>query len=125
MNDESIIFIASDHGNSMPDFSYIIQSDDAEIERTMGTLFLIISNNANINWKSIEINEQRMITPYDIHSSLLDILDVIEIYNIHSEKGMPLDQEIDGLIRNCEFYYPDFYKDGKIREGCICVNYNK
>ena len=123
--DESIMFIASDHGNSMPDFNYIIQSDDAEIERTMGSLFLIINNKARINWKSIEINEQRMITPYDIHSTLLDIINVFEMENYHSEKGLPLDQEIDGLERNCEFYYPDFYKDNKIREGCICLNYNK
>ena len=125
MIDESIIFIGSDHGNSMPDFNYIIQSDDAEIERTMGTLFLIISNDGKVNWKELEINEQRMITPYDIHSTLLDIINVFEIDNIHNEKGLPLDQEIDGLIRNCEFYYPDFYKDNKIREGCVCINYNK
>jgi len=125
-DDESIIIFLSDHGNAMPDINYLLKSQDAEYERFLGTLFFFLPDNFNkLNFTALKINEQRLITPYDIRATLLDFVYVNDDKNIHSKKGQPLDVEVNGLKRNCASYYPDFYKDGKIDYACRCFNFTK
>ena len=126
-DDESIILFLSDHGNAMPDINYLLKSEDAEFERTLGTLFIFLPEKFDkLNVTAIKINEQRLITPYDIRASLLDFVYVNDNGNVHSKKGQPIDVEINGLKRKCSSYYPDFYKDGKIDLfSCRCVNFTK
>ena len=106
---KSIIFIVSDHGNAMPDFSYIFKMDDSEYERVLGSLFLILPRNSSnlYNSTALEINEQRFITPYDIHSTFLDIIYFNESNNDYNKFGQALDIEINGRIRNY-MVYSDF-----------------
>ena len=108
-NKKSIIFLVSDHGNAMPDFSYIFRMDDSEIERVLGSLFIILPRNSSnlYNETALDINEQRFITPYDIHSTLLDVIKFNETNNEFSNLGQSLDKEINGMKRNC-WAYQDF-----------------
>ena len=113
---KSIIFLVSDHGNAMPDFSYIFKMDDSEYERVLGSLFLILPKNSSnlYNSTALEINEQRFITPYDIHSTFLDILYFNESNNEYNKFGQALDIEINGRIRNYMAYSDFIYLSEKV-----------
>ena len=62
-----------------------------------------------------------MITTYDIHDTLLDMINVnkYDYKNIALNRGQSLFLKINGKERNCEKY------DGEItKEFCFCHNYN-
>ena len=122
LNEKNIIFLASDHGNGMPNIHFFLNSEDAYYERTLGTLFLIISDNSNYNKTAIQINEQRLITPYDIHNSLINIINLPKNYTTQ-DKGIPLWEEIDGMKRSCQTYSEDFIKGAlmTLEQGCHCI----
>lgn len=102
----------------MPDLSYIFRMDDSDLERVLGSLFIILPRNSNniYNETALEINEQRLITPYDIHTTLLNIIKFNETNNEFVNLGQPLDKEINGMKRNC-WAYQDF---SFIRKENLC-----
>jgi hypothetical protein len=73
------------------------------------------------NKTAIFINQQRFITPYDIHDTMVYL--VSSDYYWKSKKGQTLTEEIDGLKRNCSLYLDDF--DNKtINEYCRCIPFS-
>ena len=62
----------------------------------------------------MEINEQRFITPYDIHSTFLDIIYFNESNNEYNKFGQSLDIEINGRIRNYMAYSDFIYLSEKV-----------
>ena len=60
------------------------------------------------NKTALFINQQRFVTPYDIHDTMVYF--VSNDYYWKSKKGQSLTDEINGLKRNCEIYMDDFDK---------------
>ena len=70
------------------------------------------------NKTAIFINQQRFITPYDIHDTMVYLIS--NDYYWKSKKGQSLAIEINGLKRNCENYLDDFDNE-TIKEYCHCI----
>ena len=75
-DDKSIIFIISDHGPHMPWIDDVLLSSQKKIENFLGLFLMIIPNRTNINKEIIYSNQQVLVTPLDIYSTLLDIIHV-------------------------------------------------
>ena len=73
------------------------------------------------NKTALFINQQRFITPYDIHDTLVYL--VSNDYFWKSKKGQTLTDEIDGLKRNCSLYIDDFDNE-TINEYCHCIPFS-
>jgi hypothetical protein len=118
-NEKSMILLVSDHGRGIKYPIKIDNFEDNNIERTLGMLFIIMSNNNDnyYNKTAMSINEQKFITPYDIYMTMLKGLKNVENYK--SNKGKSLDEEIDGMERNC-----DKYNDFNLKSNpCRCINF--
>ena len=114
----------SDHGLHMPYIDNLINYDNKYIEMSMGSLFIILSKGSDNNFDDSGLikNEQKLTTPYDIHSTLMDN---IGLENNNSEnKGQSLFLEINGLTRNCEKYKKDFFHLSNSLSKCQCINYH-
>jgi len=85
--DDTAIFFVSDHGNNMIGFYNILQVEDYVLEKTLGTWFMILPKKNNVNEKNLEINQQRLVTPYDIHDTLLDMFGYRFEDKVYSRKG--------------------------------------
>ena len=72
------------------------------------------------NKTALLINQQRFITPYDIHDTMVYF--VSNDYIWRSKKGQSLTKEIDGTKRKCDKYIDDF-DNATITEYCHCINY--
>ena len=123
---DTAIFILSDHGNSYFNYIYyyIFKSDDSLIERTYGTLFMILPSNKNKNiyndyyYKNIYNNQQVLISPFDIHDTLIHIIFGNNTsYNkeVYSHQGDSLLSKFEGKSRNCSKW-----KDNLIDTECLC-----
>ena len=125
ITDKTIIFLLSDHGRSMYNFGQKFIAEDGEIEKVMGMLFVLMSDkNENLNYynkTAMIINEQKMVTPYDIYMTMINGLK-IDDNNVKSKKGQSLDVEINGMKRNCDFYN-DYYVKGVYTKACVCINF--
>ena len=115
---DTAIFFVSDHGNNMIGFYNILQVEDYVLEKTLGTWFMLLPKIKNINEKFLEINQQRMVSPYDIHDTLLDMFGYHEKDKVYSKKGQSVFKEINGLERNCDYYSQDI-----IPLWCRCVDF--
>ena len=122
--DNTAVFIVSDHGNQNLGIYNIINKEQFEYEKKMGTFFLLLSKNDNTaKYKTnLEKNQQIFLTPYDIHDTLMYIIsgknnDLNELKNIFSfnNKGTSVFLEINESERGCEKY--DDWKD---KNFCIC-----
>ena len=118
-NDKSIIFLMSDHGAGMPGIYDILRSEDKKFEILFGFFFLILPKNSNYT-ENLIINEQRMMTPYDIYGTFIDI-----IYSDFEEKkypetyvGQSIFKKINGKERTCNNYY-EYIRYPR----CACENY--
>ena len=119
MKNTAIIF-SSDHGNGMPSLYTIINSVDYFYENVLGFLaFVFLDSNFDDNIKNnLERNQQILITPYDIHDTLIDIIYGKENLELNSRFGKSLFREIKGMERNCNKYEELMEKD-----ICRCINY--
>ena len=112
--DDTALFILSDHGNSYFNYVYyyIFKSDDSLIERSYATLFIILPKNKRIKnkisdeyYENINNNQQILISPYDIHNTLIHIAlgnNTINNSEIHSQHGKSLLSSFEGKKRNCK-----------------------
>ena len=69
-------FNSLDHGENMVSLHHYLKGSEFQYETTLGTFFLILPENNkhyNYNVDNIRINQQRFITPYDIHDTLIHI----------------------------------------------------
>ena len=121
---DTAIFILSDHGNSYFNYIYyyILKSDDSLRERTYGTLFMILPSNKNIYkdyyYNNIYKNQQTLISPFDIHDTLIHIIfGNNTFYNreVYSNNGDSLLSEFDGKSRNCSKW-----KRHMVDTECLC-----
>ena len=116
--EDTAIFLVSDHGNNMIGFYNILQVEDYVLEKTLGTWLMILPKKINVDEKNIEINQQRLVTPYDIHDTLLDMFGYKLNDKAYSRKGKSIFSEINGLERNC-----DFYKQDLLPLWCRCEDF--
>ena len=118
-NEKTAIFIASDHGNNMLGINFMLQSDDFTYEKSLGLFYIIIEQeNENLRY-----NQQRLVTAYDIHDTLLYMGKYNEKYKSRQNKGQSLFEKVDGLNRTCDKYYNDF--DGDRNVFCTCIPFNE
>ena len=102
--DDTAIFIVSDHGNNMIGVYNILQVEDYVLEKTLGTWLMILPQKRNIDDKYLRINQQRLVTPYDIYDTLLDMFGYKFEDKVFSRKGKSVFNKINGLERDCEYY---------------------
>lgn len=100
--DNLIVYIMSDN------FQNFVKKESQKV-LSLDSLFLIISKQ-NFSHEKIEKNEQKMITPYDIYYSLLNIIEN-KNYNNHSN----IFSELKDIKRNC-----DTYSDWNNKNYCKC-----
>ena len=112
----SAIIIVSDHGNNMGGYFGLNTGEEFFIERGLPNLYLILEENSDYNHTAIAINEQRYITPYDIHDTLCDLTGLYN-KNYTSKYGQSLFQEISEK-RKCS----DYEEFNKSMEYCRCID---
>ena len=100
-DDKSIIFIFSDHGGHMPGIDDILLSPQKKIENALGLFIIIIPKN-NLNKENIHYNEQVLVSPLDIYSTFLDIINVNKNISHHSMLGESILKKLDRKKRNCQ-----------------------
>ena len=84
---DTAVFLVSDHGNNMVGIYNIFQFEDYVLEKTLGTWFMLLPKKKEIDEKFLEINQQRLVSPYDIHDTLLDMFGYHQNNTIFSRKG--------------------------------------
>ena len=108
------LFIVSDHGNQNDGIYNIINTSEFELEKKYGLFFLLLYQNKNNTQdfsKNLINNQQIMMTPYDIHHTMLHILYGNKFNEImRSDKGESVLNFIEPKERNCN-KYDDWYKD--------------
>ena len=119
-DNKTAIIIFSDHGSHMPGPHDILFYEEKMYEKYLGLLFLIIPNIDIYNSSNILFNQQQFVTVYDIHDTLLDMIDVnkFEYKNLEVYKGQSLFIKINGTQRNCQ-NYPEEITDN----FCFCQNF--
>ena len=117
-DNKTLIIILSDHGAQLAGFHDIFFFKEKKTEKYLAMLFLILPEN-NYNKTALMINQQRFITPFDIHDTLLDMINVdTKNYPQMIDKGQSLFKEINGLKRFCSYY------DNRIPKNmCFCKAY--
>ncbi len=76
---DTMIFFFSDHGYTMPGIHQVLQSEDHVKELLLPFMyFLIPKNTKNFSQirENLKYNENMFMTPYDMHSTLLGMLNV-------------------------------------------------
>ena len=117
--DNTAIFFVSDHGNNMFVLNEIFRFEDYMLEKSLPFWIMLLpksSNNTEV--EIIKSNQQKFVTSYDIHETLLDIINIEENCSYHSKKGSSIFKNINSKERNCEFYGKEIES-----ELCRCENY--
>ena len=104
---DTAVFLVSDHGNNMVGIYNIFQFEDYVLEKALGTWFMLLPKKKEIDEKFLEINQQRLASPYDIPDTLLDMFGYHQNNTIFSRKGQSVYKEVNGLERNCDYYTQD------------------
>ena len=116
------IFIVSDHGNQNKGIYNIINPSEFELEMKFGTFILLLYKDNKIIKKyenNLLNNQQVMVTPYDIHDTMIHIIygknnKKIKEINSANNKGNSVLNYIDPTERKCEKY------DDWIKDFCGC-----
>ena len=118
--DKTAIIIMSDHGAHIPGPHDILFYEEKMIEKYLGLLILILPNKNINNLENIIFNQQQMITPYDIHDTLIDMINInkYNYQNLNTKIGQSLFIRINGKERNCQNYSEDITDD-----FCFCQQY--
>ena len=124
------IIIISDHGNHMPGLYNLFLSEQFETERVLGNFFLIFNTN-NLLGNKLEMfrllnknvmeNQQSIITPYDVHDTMMNIIYGNANNNKYSNKGKSVFSQIDNSVRDCSYFDQDDEEKGL----CRCIPNNK
>ena len=119
-DDKSAFIILSDHGAHLPGPYDILLYEERITEKYLGLLLLILPNAKNYNYSNILYNQQKFLTAYDIHDTILDFINVNK-YNfprMRQNIGQSLFIKINGNNRSCENYFDEITND-----FCFCQNY--
>ena len=111
------IFLVSDHGNGLTYY----RSEDWRKEVAFGTLLLLLPKTHlnNIDKEQIRKNEQLVVTPYDIHNTLLDMIGYDK--SIFNKRGNSTLNVVSAKFKKCEFFESEI----KIMrtQYCTCITY--
>ena len=117
--DNTAIFFVSDHGNNMFGFNEIFRFEDYMLEKSLPSWFMLLPKcNNNTEVEIIKLNQQKLVTAYDIHETLIDILNLDKNSNYRSKKGKSIYKPINSKERNCNFYQKEIGS-----EWCRCLEY--
>ena len=117
--DNTAIFFVSDHGNNMFGFNEIFRFEDYMLEKSLPSWFMLLPKcNNNTEVEIIKSNQQKLVTAYDIHETLIDILNLDKNSNYRSKKGKSIYKPINSKERNCNFYQKEIGS-----EWCRCLEY--
>ena len=112
------IFFVSDHGNGMYGFYRDIKADDFLFERTIAFWFMILHGYENKEGiQNLNENMQTLLTPYDIHDTLSDIIFDEVNMDVHTRDnlGYSVFRKIDAKNRTCMKY-----SEWPLDEMCHC-----
>ena len=123
--DNSALFIVSDHGNQKEGIYNIISNYEFEMEKKLGTFILILNRKKGFEKYETNLlnNQQILMTPYDIHDTLIHIvygdnnIDEIKTKFSVNYKGNSVLLEINGNERSCKKY--DDWIDNSF---CCCLS---
>ena len=121
-DDKTAIIIMSDHGAQMPGPYDAMFHIERWMEKYLGVFFLILPEKRNnVNYDNIYYNQQKFVTTYDIHDTLLDMINVnkMKYKKMDNKKGQSIFSKIDGTKRNCGRY------KNEIKNYCYCKRYKK
>ena len=112
------IFIVADHGNGLT----IFRGEDWRKEVSFATFFMMLpnNNNNNINISIIRENEQRLVTPYDIFNTLVDMIGFNKTY--FNSKGNSTLEKVEAKFKTCQFFENEMREIRK--DYCTCIPYN-
>ena len=121
--EKTALFIVSDHGNQNRGIYNNINSAEFELEKKFGIFFLLLYKNENKEFEEHLINNQQiLVTPYDIHDTMMHIIygnnigeNIKKAYSVNN-KGNSVFNYIDPKERNCQKYDDDFDED-----FCGCI----
>ena len=112
-----LFFFVSDHGNNMFGFQQMFHFDDFFTEKTLPFWFILFPKSVNdTEIKILKENQQKFITAYDIHDTMIDILNIKE--GNYSTKGQTIFKPIKSIERDCNLYAKEMPP-----EWCRCINY--
>lgn len=111
--ENSILLVMSDHGISLPGPAYLTRAKDWYSEVYLPSLFFLIDNKHvefNEIHETLNANENKWITSFDINSSLRSFANRT---NTNAKYGQSIVKEvIDEDYRSCGYY--------RITNGCLC-----
>ena len=116
--ENTAIFFVSDHGNGMYGYYRNIKADDFLFERTLAFWFMILHNYEDKEGiENLKENMQTLLTPYDIHDTLSDIVFDEVNMNVHTREdlGYSVFRKIDAKNRTCMKY-----TEWPLDEMCHC-----
>ena len=113
------IIIAADHGNGLTFY----RVEDWSKEASFAMLFILLpKNSANfLNISLIRENEQKVVTPYDIFNTLVDMVGFNKTY--FSVKGDSTLQRVESKHKTCQFF--DNEMKSIDTNFCSCIPYKK
>jgi hypothetical protein len=107
---DSVLFIMSDHGYTMPGFHSLLSSPDFLQEITLPFLNILLPRNLN-GFDDIRKNlkefEQLMVTPYDIHKTLLSFLKIENANNFRGNSLFFTKAKDSMTYRRCQSLFTD------------------
>ena len=124
LNNTAIFFI-SEYGGGQENILYKFGiHNEKEINDKFGTFILVMSKNNKLSEnekKMVYDNQNKMVTPFDIYASLVNIplgkkISDIKLNVDEKNKGKSIFKEIDGKQRNYAFF-KEFWVDEKY---CAC-----
>ena len=116
--ENTAIFFVSDHGNGMYGYYREIKADDFLFERTIAFWFMILHGyHDKEGIQNLKDNMQTLLTPYDIHDTLSDIIFDEVNMEVHTRKelGYSVFRKIDAKNRTCMKY-----TEWPLDEMCHC-----
>ena len=112
------IFLVADHGNGLT----IFRGEDWRKEASFAMFFMLLPKKSinNLNISIVRENEQKVVTPYDIYNTLLDMIGFNKTY--FNNKGNSTLQKVDSKFKTGQFFDSEMRE---IRKGyCTCIPYN-
>ena len=112
------IFIVADNGNGLT----IFRGEDWRKEVSFAAFFILLPKYAanTLNISIIRENEQKIVTPYDIYNTLLDMIGFNNTY--FNKKGNSTLEKAESKFKTCHFFENEMREIRK--DYCTCIPYN-
>ena len=100
-------------------FYEIFKVEDFVMEKALPCWLILLPKSKNLKEISIiKENQQKFVTPYDIHDTILELFNYKKGHKYYSRMGQTIFKPINAKERNCEAYLKDIEP-----VWCRCVNY--